>query len=42
MWVEGGFFFSKSVSVTSRLKERWEYAHLPVRCSAKTGGFETT
>ena len=25
MCVEGGFFFSKSISVTSRLLERWEY-----------------
>ena len=25
MCVEGGFFFSKSVSVTSRLLARWEY-----------------
>ena len=35
MWMEGWFFFfSKSVSVTSRLLERWEYANA-------TEGFET-
>ena len=28
MCVEGGIFFSKSVSVTPRLLERWEYPSL--------------
>ena len=26
MCAEGGFFFSKAISVTSRLLERWEYS----------------